>query len=41
MFGELGMSDPRKMPAHLFRGALKLDYDSAQRADISKQDMTL
>jgi hypothetical protein len=38
---QFGKSDPRKMPAHLFHGALKLDYDSAQRADTSKQTFTV
>lgn len=33
-----GKSDPRKMPAYLFHDALSLDYDSAQPADISKQN---
>jgi hypothetical protein len=38
LFGE---SDPREMPAHLFHDALKIDYDSAKCADISKQDFTV
>jgi hypothetical protein len=33
-----GKNDPRKMPQHLFWGALHIDYPTAVRADISKQD---
>ncbi len=36
-----GEADAKKMPAHLFHGALSIDYDSAVRADISKQDYTV
>lgn len=35
------MSDnagPQKMPEHSFYGALRLDYDSAERADVAKQN---
>ncbi len=38
---QFGKSNPRKMPAHLFHDALKLNYDSAQRADTSKQAFTV
>jgi hypothetical protein len=36
-----GDTDPRKMPTHLFFGALNMDFDSAERADISKQDYSV
>jgi hypothetical protein len=32
-----GDTDPRKVPAHMFKDALSVDYTSAVRADISKQ----
>lgn len=41
MFDELGESDPRKMPGHLFIGALHLDYATAIRAEIGKQDFSV
>ncbi|HZK79932.1 MAG TPA: zinc-ribbon domain containing protein [Humisphaera sp.] len=37
MFDSFGELDPRKMPSHLFSGALHLDYSTAIEADISKQ----
>ena len=37
-FGEL---DPRSMPSHLFFGAIRLDFDSALKADISKQNYSV
>ena len=36
-FGEL---DPRKLPPHFFWGAVRLDYGSAVKADVSKQNYT-
>ena len=36
-FGEL---DPRRMPPHFFWGAVRLDCDSAEKADVSKQNYT-
>ena len=36
-----GERDPRKVPVHLFMDALKLDYDSAVRAAITKQDYSV
>ena len=32
-----GDTDPKKVPASMFHGALSIDYASAVRADISKQ----
>lgn len=37
-FGEI---DPRRMPRHFFFGAVELNYASAIRADISKQDFSV
>jgi hypothetical protein len=34
MFGE---DNPKGMPDHLFFGAQRMDYDTAERADISRQ----
>ncbi len=36
-----GKSDPRKMPGHLFFGSLHLDYSTAVKADISKQNFSV
>jgi hypothetical protein len=36
-----GDTDPKKMPPHFFDGAVSIDYDSAVRADISKQGYTV
>ena len=36
-----GERDARKMPRHLFSGALRLDYGTATRADISKQNFSV
>jgi hypothetical protein len=36
-----GDTDPKKMPMHLFFGALSLDYGTAVRADITKQDYSV
>jgi hypothetical protein len=38
LFGE---SDPRRMPEYLFFGARHLDYESAQRANVKKQNYTV
>jgi len=32
-----GDTDPKKVPASMFHGAVSVDYDSAVRADIAKQ----
>jgi hypothetical protein len=36
-----GDTDPRKMPRHLFFGALCIDYDSAVRANIDQQHFSV
>jgi len=36
-----GDTDPRKMPLHLFFGARSIDYDSAVRANITKQHFSV
>ena len=36
-----GHDSPKRMPKHFFFGALRVDYDTAQRADISKQHYTV
>lgn len=41
MFDSFGDTDPRKMPGHLFSGARHLDYSTAVRADISKQNFSV
>jgi hypothetical protein len=41
MAGFFGESDPAGMPAHLFWENRGLDYDSAIKADISRQDFTV
>ena len=33
-----GAGNPKRMPEHLFLGAQRLDYKTAQRADISNQN---
>jgi hypothetical protein len=40
-FDVFGSADPRKMPTHFFRGAKFVDYDSAIRADTTKQDFSV
>ena len=37
-WGEL---DPRKMPEHFFTGAISLDYESALKADVSRQNYSV
>jgi hypothetical protein len=41
MFEGFGHDDPRKMPSHLFSGALHLDFPSSVRADVSKQNCSI
>lgn len=41
VFDSFGDSDPRKMPGHLFWGVRHLDYSTAVRADISKQNFSV
>lgn len=36
-----GSSDPRKMPAHLFGDAIRLDYSSAIRGEPQKQNYSV
>jgi Probable zinc-ribbon domain len=36
-----GDSDPKKMPPHLFHGAVSIDYGTAVRADVTKQDYSV
>jgi len=36
-----GSTDPRKMPKHLFPGAIYLDYDNAIRGNPPKQNYTV
>ena len=38
---DFGRSDPRNMPGHFFYGALKLDYPTAIRADVEKQNYSV
>lgn len=40
-FDSFGDTDPRLMPAHLFWDCLHLDYSSAVRADITRQNYTV
>jgi len=41
MAGNFGEGDPTAMPAHLFWENRGLDYDSAVKADISRQNFTV
>src|SRR5687768_11492239 len=45
IYEPFGADDPRKMPTHFFgcfgRGGVRLDYDTAVRADITKQNFTV
>lgn len=36
-----GRSDPKLMPRHLFHNALSLDYETAIRADIKRQNYSV
>ena len=40
-FGLFGENNPKRMPSHLFFGSRRMDYSTAQRADISKQNYTV
>jgi hypothetical protein len=35
-----GRSNPKRMPSHFFFGSLRMDYKTAQKADIEKQNYT-
>lgn len=39
--GVWGEKDPKGMPSHLFFGSRRLDYSTAQRGDISKQNYSV
>jgi putative zinc ribbon protein len=39
--GVWGEKDPKGMPSHLFFGSRRLDYCTAQRADVSKQNYSV
>jgi len=41
IFGGFGENSPRLMPSHLFFGCRSMDYSTAQRADISKQNYSI
>lgn len=41
MFEHFGEDDPRKMPTHLFYGARHIDYSTAIKANISRQDFSV
>lgn len=41
MVGIFGEHDPKQMPAHLFWGARSMNFKTAERADISKQNYTV
>jgi Probable zinc-ribbon domain len=41
VFDNFGDSDPRKMPGHLFGSDRHLDYSTAVRADISRQNFSV
>lgn len=41
MLDSFGERDPRNMPRHLFSGALHLDYATAVKADVSKQNYSV
>lgn len=36
-----GRSDPKLMPTHLFQGAISLQYETAMRGDIEKQNYSI
>lgn len=36
-----GDTDPKKMPQHLFHGAVSINYETAVPADVSNQDYTV
>ncbi len=39
--GVFGAHNPKAMPAHLFFGASRIDYVTAERADVSKQNYSV
>ena len=39
--GLFGENNPKRMPSHLFFGSRRMDYGSAQRADISRQNYSV
>jgi hypothetical protein len=39
--GVFGNTDPKKMPLHLFHGVVSIDYGTAVRAQVAKQDYTV
>jgi len=41
MMDQFGNTDPKKMPSWHFSGALNLDFATAVRADITKQDYSV
>ena len=41
MYDFFGQNDPQQMPPHFFWRHLRLDYDSAIKADTSKQDFSV
>lgn len=36
-----GRDDPREMPPHFFYGALRVNYASAVRADVDRQNCAM
>jgi hypothetical protein len=41
IFGFFGEKNPKGMPSHLFFGSQRMDYSTAQRADITKQNYSV
>lgn len=41
MFDFFGEKNPKRMPSHLFFGSQKINYSTAQHADISKQNYSV
>jgi hypothetical protein len=39
--GLFGENNPKRMPSHLFFGSQRMDYSTAERADISKQNYSV
>src|SRR5688500_14229937 len=37
----IGSADPREMPVHFFYGALRVNYNTAVRADTAKQNCSI
>jgi hypothetical protein len=38
---DFGRRDPRQMPRHLFQGSLRLDYGTAVRANVERQNCSI